>query len=91
MIATLSRTIVLRLREVVVAVSRDGIMQGFTDEDMDYDTEGNAIDSDDLSDNSTHAARVTWPPGCFFFRSLYILPPIKAVPKCSDCTAPKSF
>jgi hypothetical protein len=45
-----SHDVVVRLREVVVDVSWDGLMQGFSDEDLDYDSEGNIIDEMDYSD-----------------------------------------
>ena len=43
-----SYDVVVRLEEVVVDVSWDGIMQGFTDAEIDHDTDGNPIGSDDL-------------------------------------------
>ena len=43
-----SYDVVVRLGEVVVDVRWDGIMQGLTDAEIDYDTDGNTIDSDDM-------------------------------------------
>ena len=46
--AFVSYDVVVRLREVVVDVRWYGMVVGFTDEDNDYDTDGNTIYSDDL-------------------------------------------